>query len=164
MDSNVRTACEQGKLTRSHYRFSRKTVRAWCGWSDTQVRVHLDRLVQLEYVLTHRGGRGQSFEYELLYDGEGEQGAAFMMGLLDIENLQTAKTTTMTESSRGEMPRFAGSKRPQNGGSADRQNPLQSSNGKALQQNIAQNTKSTSGGLDAIPSYRSDTFSLVAQA
>ena len=32
-------------------------------------KIHLGRLVELEYLLVHRGGRGQSFEYELLYDG-----------------------------------------------------------------------------------------------
>ena len=36
------------------------------GWGDTQLRIHLARLVELEYLLVHRGGRGQSFEYELL--------------------------------------------------------------------------------------------------
>lgn len=162
LDVQVRRVCEQEKLTRSHYRFSRKTVRLWCGWSDTQVRVHMDRLVQLEYVLTHRGGRGQSFEYELLYDGEGEQGAAFMMGLLDVVVLESSKTTTTTASSRGEGSGFAGSKRPQNGGMADQQKPLLSSNGKALREIGAENQKCTSSGVENLPSYRSDTFPLAA--
>jgi hypothetical protein len=35
-------------------------------WGETQLRIHLDRLVALEYLLVHRGGRGQSFVYELL--------------------------------------------------------------------------------------------------
>jgi hypothetical protein len=41
----------------------------------------------MEYLLVHRGGRGQSFEYELLYRGEGEQGEAFLMGLIDVAKL-----------------------------------------------------------------------------
>ena len=35
------------------------------GWGDTQLKLHLDRLEELEYLLVHRGGRGQSFVYEL---------------------------------------------------------------------------------------------------
>jgi hypothetical protein len=36
----------------------------------------------------HRGGRGQSFVYELLYDGQGRDGKPFLMGLIDIEALK----------------------------------------------------------------------------
>lgn len=118
IDARVREQCDNGRIERHHYRFSRKAVRAWCGWSDTQVRVHIDRLVQLEYMLVHRGGRGQSFDYELLYEGEGQNGTAFLMGLLDVEPLQNKKSAPTTESSRGNHAGFAGSTRPQNGGIA----------------------------------------------
>jgi hypothetical protein len=91
-------------LPRESVRFSRREVRAWTGQSDTQARAHLDRLVELEYLLTHRGKRGQSFEYELLYDGDGGD-SAYLAGLID--------TTTMN-SSRGESVEFAGATRPQN--------------------------------------------------
>jgi len=53
------------------------------------VHVHLERLVTLEYVLVHRGRQGQSFEYELLYDGEGQDGRPFLTGLLDVETLRS---------------------------------------------------------------------------
>jgi hypothetical protein len=43
--------------------------------------VHLARLAELEYLLVHRVKAGQGFEYELLYDGEGESGERFLMGL-----------------------------------------------------------------------------------
>lgn len=85
------------------------------------MRVHLERLTQLEYVLVHRGGRGQSFDYELLYEGEGQHGDTFLMGLLDVEQLKNQKTVireesvTTTKSSRGTEGEFAGSKRPLNG-------------------------------------------------
>jgi hypothetical protein len=42
----------------------------------------------MEYVLTHRGGRGQSFIYELLYDGQGEDGQPFLSGLIKTETLK----------------------------------------------------------------------------
>jgi hypothetical protein len=74
-------------IERSDFRFTRREVRAWTGWTDFPVRTHLDKLVGLEYVLAHRGGPGQRFVYELLYDGEGAGGRPFLMGLIDVERL-----------------------------------------------------------------------------
>ena len=75
-------------LARADYRFSRKDVRAWTGWSDFQVRMHLEKLAALEYLLVHRGQRGQTFVYELLYDGKGADGAPFLIGLTDVDQLR----------------------------------------------------------------------------
>jgi DNA primase catalytic core len=75
------------RTARSDYRFTRREIREHTGWSYEQVRVHLERLVQLEYVLAHHGGRGQTFVYELVYDGKGKNGQPFVMGLLDVERL-----------------------------------------------------------------------------
>ncbi|CAN5274472.1 hypothetical protein BH10PSE19_BH10PSE19_09690 [soil metagenome] len=77
----VQNECREQQLKQSALRFSRKTVRDTCGWSDFQVKKHLKRLEDLEYVLIHKGRRGQSFEYELLYQGEGQQGEPFILGL-----------------------------------------------------------------------------------
>ena len=33
----------------------------------------------------HHGGRGQSFVYELAYDGKGKDGSPFLLNLLDVE-------------------------------------------------------------------------------
>jgi len=65
-------------------------IREATGWSDTQLKVHLGRLLELEYLIVRRGLDGQHaarFVYELVYDGEGQDGAAFLMGLIDIEGL-----------------------------------------------------------------------------
>jgi hypothetical protein len=70
----------------SELRFSRRDVRDYSGWSDFQVKDHIRKLTELEYLLTHRGGRGQSFEYELLYDGDGGD-ESHLFGLLDVRNL-----------------------------------------------------------------------------
>jgi hypothetical protein len=43
-----------------------------------------------EYVIQHRGGRGQTFEYELVYSGEGQSGEPFLAGLVDVEALEKA--------------------------------------------------------------------------
>ena len=90
LDRMVGEACAKQQLARKDFHFSRRAIRETTGWSHTQVRIHLDRLVELEYVLVHRGGRGQSFEYELLYDGQGQDGTPFLAGLIDVEALKRA--------------------------------------------------------------------------
>jgi hypothetical protein len=87
LDELVAKGCAAGGMDRAEFRFTRRDVRAQAGWSDFQVRVHLGRLVELEYVLVHRGGRGQSFVYELLYDGGGEDGRPHLIGLTDPATL-----------------------------------------------------------------------------
>ncbi len=84
----VAEQCAAKGVERSAFRFSRRAVREATRWSDTALKVHLGRLAEMEYLLVHRGGRGQSFEYELLYQGEGEAGAPFLMGLIDVERLR----------------------------------------------------------------------------
>jgi DNA primase len=80
----VSSACASSTVIQSDYRFSRKDVRDYSGWGNTQLKVHLKRLEEMEYLLVHRGSRGQSFIYELLYSGEGESGERFLQGLLDV--------------------------------------------------------------------------------
>ena len=104
----IAAAVKAKSVPRESVRFSRREVRAWTGQSDTQARAHLERLVELEYLLTHRGKRGQSFEYELIYDGDGGD-ASHLAGLID---------TTTIVSSRGEGAQFAGATRPHIGPNA----------------------------------------------
>ena len=70
------------------YRFTRRELRQAIHWSDSQLRKHLNRLVDLEYVLVHRGRNGQRYVYELLYSGEGREGQPFLMGLIDPAKLK----------------------------------------------------------------------------
>ena len=86
----VEKHCAAQAITRSNYRFSRRDVREATRWSDFQVKMHMHKLEELEYVLVHRGGRGQSFVYELLYDGAGRDGRPFLMGLIDGAALKQA--------------------------------------------------------------------------
>lgn len=101
-------------IDRQAVRFARSDVRRVCSLSDTQCRIHVDRLIAMEYILVHRGARGQSFEYELLYDGKGSNGAPFVPGLIDVHRLKDESVTT-TGSSRGEAHEVAGSSRPHHG-------------------------------------------------
>jgi hypothetical protein len=84
----VEAQCVAQGITRTDTRFSRREVREHAGWSDFQVKMHMHKLEELEYVLVHRGGRGQSFVYELLYDGAGRDGKPFLMGLIDVHALK----------------------------------------------------------------------------
>jgi len=75
------------KIEREDHRFTQRDARTFTGWTDVQVKRHLAKLADLEYVLVHRGGRGQSFVYELLYEGQGETGGKFVLGLIDAGTL-----------------------------------------------------------------------------
>jgi len=83
----VAEACKQQGIDQRNHRFSRRDVRGFVGWTDFQIKKHMARLQDLEYLLVHRGGRGQSFVYELLYQGEGEDGEPFLLGLSSLDTL-----------------------------------------------------------------------------
>ncbi len=88
LDDMVLDQANRESMDREDVRFTRREIREFCGWSDFQVRTHMEKLVTLEYVLAHRGRRGQSFLYELVYAGEGKEGDRFVMGLIDVNDLQ----------------------------------------------------------------------------
>jgi len=87
LEAFVLERCRVLGIERGDYRFSRRDVREHTRWGDTQLRIHLERLVDLELLLVHHGGRGQSFVYELAYDGQGKDGQPFLIGLLDPARL-----------------------------------------------------------------------------
>lgn len=98
----VEQDCRAQQVQRAGYRFSRRALREYTGLSDTQLRVHLERLVALEYLLVHRGMRGQSFVYELVFDGPAASEVPHLSGLIDVATMA---------SSRGSDPYLAGSTR-----------------------------------------------------
>jgi hypothetical protein len=83
----VNRQCEAKQCLRNDIRLSRKEIRDLTGWGDTQLRLHLDRLVQMEYLLTAREGNGGGYRYELLYDGDAAQ-TLHLSGLLDPGGLK----------------------------------------------------------------------------
>ena len=100
LDDMVTAACTKLGLARADHRFTLRDVRAFTGWSHDQLWRHMQRLVSLEYVLVHRGGRGQSFVYELLYAGEGKDGRPFLPGLIGAGTTVTSageETTSADE-------------------------------------------------------------------
>ncbi len=156
----VTEQCQTQGMAQSDYRFSRKQIRDYTGDGNTQLKLHLNRLEEMEYLLIHRGGRGQSIVYELLYDGDlNDQN--HLMGLIDPENL------THDEKKSGVNTNQSGSSRvqvgPKSGGSRGSKNNRKTNNSKALRETEAENTENeyvapkTNG-----TSYRSHTTDLAA--
>jgi DNA primase catalytic core len=71
--------------------FSRREIKDACGWSLTQVRVHLERLVELEYLAIRCGRMGGPFQYELLIEIDAPENIAHI-GLIDVEELRKTHT------------------------------------------------------------------------
>jgi hypothetical protein len=111
-------ATAQG-IARAGVQFTRRHVRAVLGLSDTQLRVHLERLVMLDYVALHGGKPGQRFAYSLLFDGDAQSDAPQAMGLSEASSTRPT-SRGKTETSRGEAADLAGGSRPGNGGVARR--------------------------------------------
>ncbi len=112
----VNEQCQQHQLKHTDVRFSRKQVRDYTGCGNTQLKIHLSRLEDMEYVLAHRGSRGQSYVYELLYQGEGQQGERFLQGLLNLN----AEPTNGTDDSNPQRQQYDNNKSGQN----DKVSPL----------------------------------------
>lgn len=91
---------------RADVQFTRRTVRRVLGLSDTQLRVHLDRLVTLDYVAVHGGKMGQRFAYSLLFDGDTDTDSPQLIGLVGAESAQTSRGKPAT--SRGSEANLAG--------------------------------------------------------
>jgi DNA primase catalytic core len=115
LDEFVAARASAQAIERAQVRFSRRELREATGIGDTQLRLHLGRLVALEYLLAHRQGAGGRFVYELLYDGAGRDGRPFVPGLID-----SARLAATTANARGPEPQVAGRLRADRGPLADR--------------------------------------------
>jgi len=111
VDGYVTERTKKLAIEREDFRFSRREIRETSAWGHSQLGVHLDRLVQLEYLVVHRGGRGLTFLYELVYDGAGKDGGRFLPGLIDPARLRPGYDSDLP-ASEGHLP---GSFRPHSG-------------------------------------------------
>jgi DNA primase len=160
-------------IERGDFRFSRRQVREHTGWGDTQLRVHLGRLIELEYVIVHRGRQGQSYAYELgWWRANGSGSGPHLPGLVNADELEEATTIS---TSRGSEENFAGGVRggcggdaggvrggrsstneQENGGKRDREpNAVRSTrlgNGVSRQTSYTQAASTTAAGATSEPS------------
>lgn len=93
----VTKGCAAQKVAREDYLLTRRAILDRTRLSMTRIRAHLQRLVDYEYVLAHRGKNGETFVYELLYNGEGRRRERFVLGLLDATQLNDGGTRTTTD-------------------------------------------------------------------
>ncbi len=129
----VETQMHERSMSRAAVRFTRRELRAMVGMTDTALRVHLERLIALEYVLVHRGQRGQSFVYELLFDGDATTLAPQLAGLIEVGTLPTAanivpvgpKFTPPAAEFAGQSEKFTPPLHPQHTPIAPSLHPLQ---------------------------------------
>jgi len=91
LDAWVTETCTSQRCHRADFRFLARDARAVAGLGPTQVKLHLHRLVDLEYVLVHRAPRGHGVSYELVYEGgagaDHTTDAAIFSGLRSVETL-----------------------------------------------------------------------------
>jgi DNA primase catalytic core len=88
-------------FARSDVRFTRRELRETTHASDTQLKVHLSRLTEFEYLIVHRTGRGQGHVYELIYDGDGSEGP-HLSGLIDVSALSSFTYDAQRSAAKGE--------------------------------------------------------------
>ena len=99
LDDYVNQQAEEEGVTRSEVRFTQRDVREALSWGEFQLRRHLKRLIQLEYVLPHSGPQRNQRLYELIYNGEGRQGEPFLLGLIDTTKLSPHPSNSQNDHS-----------------------------------------------------------------
>jgi hypothetical protein len=111
IDQYVQGECERLSVERSQCRFSRRMLREAIQWGDTQLRVHLERLLELEYLLAHREGPGGKYVYELVYTVVASQEQhqtgehrAHLAGLMDVAQLQALHESANKEANKESSP------------------------------------------------------------
>jgi hypothetical protein len=151
---HVQAESTRQALRRGDVRFTRKALRVATGWGDTQLKVHLARLVDLEYVIAHRAERGQGYVYELLYDGEAHA-AVHLSGLIDLAALHNPQYDT--ERSGSEAAQSApgrGAVGPRSGPGRSAPSPAERGPARAAEGSpVDQTPMHVSGSTHRTPSY-----------
>lgn len=156
IETMVNQQCTVLEMQRSDYRFSRKALREATGWGDTQLKIHLQRLVEMEYLLVHKA-RGNRYEYELLYDGNGKAGETFLSGLIDVEQLKHHVKHSYDEKRSGQTD-------GQSAPGRDPENSDKAAKNKRLTQNEHDDDQNAVISGNQVGSYHSDTAVAVMMA
>jgi len=97
----MQSECKRLDVEQAEFSFTRRMVREALGWNQTQLHVHFRRLLEMDYLLVRRGGRGSTLVYELLWDGRGREGEPTLCGLIDV--------TKLTDQQAAEPPNLSAS-------------------------------------------------------
>ncbi len=79
-------------------RFSRRKLREATAWGNTQLKVHLARLLEMESVGMHRGPNGR-FLYELCYTSDEQAGSP--LGICDYDLNRSGHNANQSAPGRG---------------------------------------------------------------
>ena len=82
----VAERCDKNQIDQDKCHFTRRQVRERTGSSETQVRLHLQRLEDFEYIARRHGRNGVSCVYELLVDCRKPAGIAHV-GLIEVDQI-----------------------------------------------------------------------------
>lgn len=125
----VKQSCKADGIEQRDFRFTRKELRDVTGWGNTQLKVHLARLQDMEFLSLHSVSRSKAIAYELVFDGSLEADAPHLMGLLDVDSL---KKLSYDEQKSGQEKEKSGSGRPLVGAVSVLKNPVKISSSKAF--------------------------------
>ncbi len=112
LHTHVTGRCQAEHLDRDLVRFTRRQLREQLGFGDTQLKVHLARLVDLELVLPHRVDGG-GFCYELAWHPEVGAGGRVLPGLLDPAILNSTVLDEPADDTTGAAATTLGRSGPQ---------------------------------------------------
>jgi DNA primase catalytic core len=133
----------EGRATReqsnaAEVAFTRRDVREFSGWSDYQIKTHVQQLEDLEYLIPLSGRRGQQFTYRLAWNGEESR---FVPGLVSLDELRRRAALVGLATEQGGLPaKLEGTSRAQggaNGHEATSQNGEASAQGGTNQEGVA---------------------------
>lgn len=132
-------------------RFSAREAREALGMGASQTKVHLSRLLELEYLLVCRGEHGR-YLYELLYRGEGAGSGPFLPGLLDVEVLRQSYDVERPEPDGGWPGRRAS--RPESGRAVAGGGPEGGRGGEAVPKSGSSNDLASTEALSPETAHR----------
>lgn len=78
----------KAKNALEHFSFSRRQVREFAGWAHHRVHRYMAELLALEYVAAEGSRLGCVQRHQLLWEGEGKDGARFLLGLRSPDALR----------------------------------------------------------------------------
>ncbi|MBT7632095.1 MAG: DNA primase, partial [Desulfobacula sp.] len=85
----IQDMCQQRTAEQNdEVRFTRRDIRIFTGWSDFQIRTHINQLEDLEYIFSTTGRKGKEYVYELIVKEGGEDGELFLVGLVNMDELR----------------------------------------------------------------------------
>jgi DNA primase len=86
-DMVKKSAEEQGEEIEEIY-FTRRMVREHLGWTDWQIRSHINQLEELEYLHARTGSRGKEYAYALNYKEQDEETGRCCLNLTSVQEIK----------------------------------------------------------------------------